>query len=70
MIFGLGIFYGGMAQFVAGLYELKKGNTTFFSFGASWLSFCSMVIDSPFLGVSLPNHKAEGIYLFFWVIFT
>ena len=74
MIIGLGIFYGGMAQFVAGIYELKKGNTfsgtAFCSYGAFWLSFCTMVIGSPFLGVPPPDHKAEGIYLLFWAIFT
>ena len=74
MIIGLGIFYGGMAQFVAGIYELKKGKTfsgtAFCSYGAFWLSFCTMVIGSPFLGVEPPDHKAEGIFLLFWAIFT
>jgi len=41
MIIGLGLFYGGMAQFVAGTYELKKGNTfsgtAFCSYGSFWL---------------------------------
>ena len=74
MVIGLGIFYGGIAQFLAGMYELKKGNTfsgtAFCSFGAFWLSFCTMAIGSPFLGVPPPDHKAEGIYLLFWAIFT
>ena len=74
MIIGLGIFYGGIAQFVAGTYELKKGNTfsgtAFCSYGAFWLSFCTMAIGSPFLGVEPPDHKAEGIFLLFWAIFT
>ena len=74
MIIGLGIFYGGMAQFVAGIYELKKGKTfsgtAFCSYGAFWLSFCTMAIGSPFLGVEPPDHKAEGIFLLFWAIFT
>ena len=74
MVIGLGIFYGGIAQFVAGMYELKKGNTfsgtAFCSYGAFWLSFCCMVVGSPFLGVPPPDHKAEGIFLLFWAIFT
>ena len=29
-----------------------------------------MVVGSPFLGVPPPDHKAEGIFLLFWAIFT
>lgn len=74
MIIGLGIFYGGMAQFVAGTYELKKGKTfsgtAFCSYGAFWLSFVTMAVGSSFLGVDPPDHKAEGIFLLFWAVFT
>ena len=38
MILAMGIFYGGLAQFIAGIMEWKKGNTfgttAFMSFGA------------------------------------
>ena len=74
MIIGLGLFYGGMTQFVAGVYELKKGNTfsgtAFCSYGAFWLSFCLMATGSPILGVEPPDYKAEGIFLLFWAVFT
>ncbi len=43
MILGMGVFYGGLAQIIAGLLEYKKGNTfgttAFTSYGLFWLSF-------------------------------
>ena len=46
MILGMGIFYGGLAQIVAGLFEYKKGNTfgttAFTSYGLFWLSFVGL----------------------------
>lgn len=42
MILAMGIFYGGLAQIVAGIMEWKKNNTfgatAFFSYGCFWLS--------------------------------
>jgi hypothetical protein len=46
MIFGIGIFYGGLAQIIAGILEYKKGNTfgttAFTSYGLFWLSFVAL----------------------------
>ncbi|MGQ9623848.1 MAG: acetate uptake transporter [Candidatus Bathycorpusculaceae bacterium] len=43
MILGMGIFYGGLAQIIAGILEYKRGNTfgttAFTSYGLFWLSF-------------------------------
>lgn len=45
---GLGFFYGGGAQFVAGMWEFKRGNvfgaTAFGSFGAFWLGLSTLAI--------------------------
>ena len=42
MILAMGIFYGGIAQVLAGLLEWKKGNTfgtvAFTSYGLFWLT--------------------------------
>lgn len=74
MVCGLGIFYGGIAQFVAGVYEIKKGNTfggtAFCSYGAFWLSFCTILCGNKLLGTANPDKKAEGTYLLFWCVFT
>ena len=43
VVFGLALFYGGIAQLLAGMWEFAKGNTfgavAFSSYGAFWLSF-------------------------------
>jgi hypothetical protein len=46
MIFGMGIFYGGLAQIIAGILEYKRGNTfgttAFTSYGLFWLSYVAL----------------------------
>jgi succinate-acetate transporter protein len=46
VILGMGIFYGGLAQIIAGILEYKKGNTfgtvAFTSYGLFWLSFVAV----------------------------
>jgi succinate-acetate transporter protein len=46
MIIGMGIFYGGVAQIIAGILEHRKGNTfgmvAFTSYGLFWLSFVTL----------------------------
>ena len=53
MILGMGIFYGGLAQVIAGIMEFKKGNTfgttAFTSYGFFWLSLVFLLI-APNLG--------------------
>jgi hypothetical protein len=70
----LAIFYGGGAQLLAGMWEFRKGNTfgalAFSSFGAFWLSFYWYVHS---VAGSLPAadaHKATGLFLLAWAIFT
>jgi len=63
MILGMGIFYGGLAQVIAGVLEYKKGNTfgmtAFASYGFFWLSFVAL----NWLGVA--SSAAKGIWPFF-----
>ena len=55
MILGMVIFYGGIAQFVAGLMEWKKGNTygmvAYASYGLFWFSFGALLL-LPVLGLA------------------
>jgi len=74
MILAMGIFYGGMAQVLAGFLEYQKGNTfgfvAFVSYGYFWLSFVFINI-SPKLGfINMPSNTAIICYLFMWGIFT
>lgn len=70
---GLAIFYGGIAQFAAGMWEFRNNNTfggtAFTSYGAFWLSFAAVFI--PAFGIKLGNlNPAVGLYLLGWTIFT
>lgn len=75
-VIGLAVFYGGIAQFAAGMWEFRSGNTfgatAFSSYGAFWLSFAALFI--PAFGVATaktgPSGSAIGVYLLGWTIFT
>jgi succinate-acetate transporter protein len=68
MILGMARFYGGLAQFVAGVFELIKGSTfsgtAFVSYACFWWSLSTVWTA----GESEP--KAVGVYLLFWGVFT
>ena len=48
MILAMGIFYGGMAQIIAGIMEWKKNNTfgttAFSSYGLFWLTLVGLLL--------------------------
>jgi succinate-acetate transporter protein len=74
VVLPLALFYGGLAQLLAGMWEFRKANTfgalAFTSFGAFWLSFAAYV---KFVAPTLPAtdaNKATGLYLLAWTIFT
>jgi len=74
MIISMGLFYGGIAQVIAGLMEWKKSNTfgeiAFISYGFFWLSLFGILI-LPKLGLaSAPSDVAMSAYLFMWGLFT
>ena len=75
MILSMGIFYGGLAQVIAGILEYKKGNTfgvtAFTSYGLFWLSLVA-IITLPHLisGIEAPEKEAMTAYLFIWGLFT
>jgi len=75
MILAMGIFYGGIAQIIAGILEYRKGNTfgmtAFTSYGLFWLSFVGiLVIPALIPSVTAPGDTAMGWYLFMWGLFT
>ncbi len=74
VVLPVALFYGGIAQLLAGMWEFRKNNTfgalAFTSYGAFWLSFAALV---KYVAPALPAataHEAVGLYLLAWTIFT
>ena len=74
VVLGLALAYGGIAQFTAGIWEFRTGNTfgstAFCSYGAFWISFFVLVqLDVAKIPGGEVN-SALGLYLWMWGIFT
>ncbi len=74
MILSMGIFYGGLAQIIAGVMEWKKKNTfgtvAFTSYGFFWISLVALIL-MPKFGMGDPADKtAMAAYLFTWGAFS
>ncbi|CAM1504070.1 Fc.00g016610.m01.CDS01 [Cosmosporella sp. VM-42] len=78
-VFGLAVFFGGTAQFIAGLMEFRVGNTfgttLHISYGSFWLSFAMFLV--PDLGIKNAYNGDEraysfalGIFLILWCFLT
>lgn len=75
MILAMGIFYGGLAQIIAGILEYRKGNTfgvtAFSSYGLFWLTLVGLIIIPNVVpGINAPSSTAMASYLFMWGLFT
>ena len=73
MVGALALAYGGIAQFAAGLWEFRTGNTfgavAFCSFGMFWVSFY-FIIHSVAQNAPAEVFSGLGLYLWMWGIFT
>ncbi|BGO98286.1 Ammonia transport outward protein 2 [Rhodotorula toruloides] len=78
VVVGPALFYGGLAQLLAGMWEFATGNTfgatAFSSYGAFWLAYAFIV--SPWSAIA-SSYEAEGMFgngvaffLWGWFIFT
>lgn len=69
-VLGLAAFYGGLAQFIAGLFEYRRGNTfgatAFVSYGAFWLTYWWLVPRV----ATVDAHNGLGLFLLAWGVFT
>lgn len=75
---GLALFYGGIVQILAGMWEFRRGNalsaTVFSSYGGFWVA--TAVIFIPGFGIlnalnsSATVHQALGVYYLCWIILT
>jgi uncharacterized protein len=74
MILAMGIFYGGVAQVIAGILEWRKNNTfgttAFTSYGLFWLTLVALLV-MPEMGLASKTEPAAlAAYLFLWGVFT
>jgi succinate-acetate transporter protein len=71
-VLGIALFYGGIAQVAAGLWEFAKGNTfgatAFVSYGAFWLSFWWLETNPAVAKEA--GAAGVGAFLLAWTIFT
>lgn len=74
MILAMGIFYGGIAQVIAGVMEFRKGNTfgttALTSYGLFWLSLVYLILLPTDKAHLAPDNAAMAAYLFMWGLFT
>ena len=75
VIVAMGIALGGLAQIIAGIRELKQGNTfagtAFTAYGLFWWSLVLIWVN-PYgdAGIQSASKEAMGYYLLLWGIFT
>ena len=74
MILAMGIFYGGLAQVLAGIMEWKKNNTfgltAFASYGFFWLSLAALIVMPKLNWIDPASSTGMVWYLIMWGVFT
>lgn len=74
MILAMGIFYGGLAQIIAGIMESKKNNTfgmtAFLSYGCFWLTLVALIVMPKLGWMTAASSGGMIAYLVMWGIFT
>ena len=74
MILAMGLFYGGIAQVIAGILEFKKNNTfgmtAFISYGFFWISLVGLILMAKWGWITPTPGTALVAYLIMWGIFT
>lgn len=69
----LGLVFGGLAQLIAGIQEMKTGNNfgycAFTSYGAFWIALCLMLLAGHF-DIFKASETDVGWFLVAWTLFT
>ncbi len=73
-VLAMGIFYGGIAQVIAGVMEWRKNNTfgttAFLSYGLFWLTLVGVIVMPKLGWGAAPTGAAMPAYLAIWGLFT
>ena len=74
MILAMGLFFGGIAQIIAGILEYPRGNTfavtAFTSYGLFWVSLVVLILAPKFGWADTTPEAYMGWYFFMWGVFT
>ena len=74
VVLAMGVFYGGIAQVIAGVEEWKKNNTfgatAFTSYGFFWISLVALIFFGEWKWIPAPDGNAMAAYLALWGLFT
>lgn len=74
VILAMGIFYGGIAQVIAGVMEWKKGNTfgtaAFTSYGFFWMTLVGIILMPKFGMGDAGSANSMAAYLALWGLLT
>lgn len=74
MILAMGLFYGGIAQIIAGIMESKKNNTfgmtAFISYGSFWITLVALIVLPKLGWITASSNEGMIAYLIVWGTFT
>ncbi|KAK2467412.1 hypothetical protein APHAL10511_000647 [Amanita phalloides] len=79
VVVGMAVASGGLAQFMAGMWEFPRGNTfaatAFSSYGAFWISYSLILLPGTGIVAAYKDNTEElesalGIYLMGWFLIT
>jgi succinate-acetate transporter protein len=74
MILAMGIFYGGIAQVIAGYIEAKKNNifglTAFISYGFFWLALVGLIVIPSLGWIPKASGSSMAAFLGVWALFS
>lgn len=74
MVLPMALFYGGMAQFCAGMWDMRRGDifggTCFSSFGAFWIGLALMILLESAGIISEVPPAGMAVFFIAWGIFA
>ena len=74
MIIAMALFVGGLAQFVAGMWSFRQGNTfnatAFSAYGVSWWCIALINTNPDFLNIGTASNIAMAFFWLCWSVFT